>query len=672
MTRLRAVAVGAALWPATALAQVPQPPDTIPLLPPITITRVPEPLARAPLAVTILTADALLLADPGLSLATALAAVPGASAQSRYSAARDESLAFRGFGARAAFGIRGVRVLLDGIPQTLPDGQGQLTNVDVRRLDRIEVLRGAASALYGNAAGGVVSLRSTVPSTDRPTADGTTLVGSHGLLLADVGLAVPLGTGFVTGAATRTSVTGYRAQSAYEQWRASARGLVPLGDRSRLRVALHAATLPRAEDPGALTAAEVAADPRQANPGYAAIDADETVTQLQLGTALEREFGRAGQLDAAAFAIRRTLDTRLPFARILLDRWAYGGRAVTTLPLGRATLVVGADLQWQRDDRENRSPTTDATTRDQLEHVREVGPFAQVRVQPDARITLTAGARLDAVTFRVTDGFLADGDDSGARTMAAPSGRLGASVVLAPALVAFAGLGTSFETPTTTELGNRPDGSGGFNPDLVPQHAVMVEAGLRWRVGPAHLEATAFRAAVRDALIPFEVPTDPGRRFFRNAGRTRHQGLEWAATVAPGGGVRLAATYTMADLRFTEFTTEQGTFDGLRVPGVPMHLGRLAAGVTRGSVRGVLELRAASAAWADDANTARADAWWVANANVGVDLPVGATRFRPLLGVENVFDRTYVPVVSVNASAGRYYEPAPRRTVYFGVEVRAR
>ncbi len=672
MTRRWAVAVAAALWPATALAQVPDAPDTVPLLPPITVTRVPEPLARAPLAVTVLTADELLLADPGLSLATALAAVPGASAQSRYSAARDESLALRGFGARAAFGIRGVRILLDGIPQTLPDGQGQLTNVDVRRVDRIEVLRGAASALYGNAAGGVVSLRSAVPPTDRPTADGSTVVGSHGLLLADAGLAVPVGTGFVTGAATRTAATGYRAQSAYEQWRVSARGLVPLGQRSRLRVAVHASTLPRAEDPGALTAAEVTADPRQAHPGYAAIDADETVTQLQLGAALEREMGRAGHLDAATFAIRRTLDTRLPFARILLDRWAYGGRAVTTVALGTATLVLGADVQWQRDDRENRSPSTDATTRDQLEQVREVGPFAQLRLQPDARLTLTAGARLDAVTFRVSDRFLGDGDDSGARTMAAPSANLGASVGLAPALVAFAGLGTSFETPTTTELGNRSDGSGGFNPDLDPQHAVMVEAGLRWRVGPAHLEVAAFRAAVRDALIPFEVPTNPGRRFFRNAGRTRHQGLEWAATVATRGGLRVAATYTLADLRFTEFVTEAGTFDGLRLPGVPSHRGRLATGLVRGPLRGTIEFRAASATWADDANTARADAWWVVNASAGADIPLGGTRVRPVLGVENVFDRTYVPVVSVNASAGRYYEPAPRRTAYFGVQIRAR
>jgi iron complex outermembrane receptor protein len=177
----------------------------------------------------------------------------------------------------------------------------------------------------------------------------------------------------------------------------------------------------------------------------------------------------------------------------------------------------------------------------------------------------------------------------------------------------------------------------------------------------------AFHARVRDALIPFEVPSDPGRRYFRNAGRTRHRGLELEAAAVAPWGLRASAAYTLADLGFVDFATDDARYDGNRIPGVPVHLSRVALGLTRGPVRVNLEARAASATWADDANTARADGWWVADVAAQVDLRLGSMVFRPTAGVENLFDETYVAAVAVNGAAGRYYEPAPRRTFYLGM-----
>jgi iron complex outermembrane receptor protein len=437
---------------------------------------------------------------------------------------------------------------------------------------------------------------------------------------------------------------------------------------------LDAGSYPNAEDPGALTAEELAADPRQANPAYVGVNARKSVWQVQSGVTAERPLGSRGQLEAAAFAVRRDLDNQLPFAQIVLGRWAWGGRVVATVvsnPEGTLALTAGGDLQWQRDDRLNRSPDGSGVTRDQLEMVHEIGPFAQLRVMPVRRLTLVAGARYDIVGFAVDDRLTADGDGSGDRTMNAPSGTLGASVEIAQPLVVWGRVGTAFETPTTTELGNTPDGSGGFNPDLEPQKATELEVGARLTTPGFQAGGALFHAAVRDELISYEVPADPGRRYFRNAGRARHRGIELDAAGVLSSAVSLAWTYTLSDLRFTDFATDAATYDGNRIPGVPLHLARVAVIGTVGPLRMEGELRAASKTFADDANTARADAWWVADARLEVHLSRGEWVARPVVGVENLFDRAYVAAVTVNGANGRYYEPAAGRTVYVGLSLRA-
>ena len=672
MTRLVVTAGALTTFPAALAGQVSR--DSAVPLPPveITVTRAFDSLPRAPFAISVLLARDLAPADPGLSLAAALAGVPGVAAQNRYSLARDESLAIRGFGARSAFGIRGIRILLDGVPQTLPDGQGQLTNVDLRRIDRVEVARGATAVLHGNAAGGVVSLWTDYTRPTRVRPDARVLGGSQDLLVLDAGIAAPLGAGAVLLDASRQSGRGHRAHNRFAIWRAAARASLPLGPRTRLIAVTHAARMPEAQDPGALNATELAADPAAANPANVAVNAGKAVTQAQGGLTVEHVTD-AARVSLTGFGLGRELDQRLPFATIALRRWAWGGRAETTVPLGGPlglALVGGLDAQWQHDDRLNRAPGATTVTRDQVETVREVGPFVQLRAKPWSRLALMAGGRYDVVAFRVTDQFLSDGDESGARTMSAVSGTLGAALDLAPSLTLYGNVGTGFETPTTTELGNQPDGSAGFNPDIRPQQAVQVEAGVRAGRSGASLAVAAYHTWARDALIPFEVPTDPGRRYFRNAGRTRHRGVEVELAVAPFPGLRGRLAYTVADVRFVDFATEGARFDGNRVPGVPLHLGHAAVGVSRGPVRVDLETRAASPTWVDDANTAQAEGWWVADLAAAVDLPLGPWRVRPTVGVENLFDKTYVAAVAVNGAGGRYYEPAPRRTVYLSFGVR--
>ncbi|MCH7873837.1 MAG: TonB-dependent receptor [Gemmatimonadetes bacterium] len=657
-----------------AAAQQREPSDSaVPVRPIVLrVTGAPRTMGETPYTVSVLSADEIVRAGPGLSLSAALALVPGVTSLNRYNAARDESISIRGFGARAAFGIRGVRVLLDGIPQTLPDGQGQLTNIDLRSVSRIEVLRGAASALYGNAAGGVISVWTDPGAVTGVLPEARVFAGSHRLLTVDAGLTTPVGAGRLTARGSRTRSDGFRLQSRSEVWRGSVHGSFPVGERTRITAAVHLADLPVAEDPGALTSEELAADRTQAAPRNLAVGARKDVFQGQGGVTVERFLSGGGRVQLTGFGLRRDLVNTLSFATIDLERWAYGARGLATFPIPRALgaeVTVGADVQWQRDDRRHVSPDGTTITRDQLERVREVGPFVQLSARPHRRLALSAGARYDAVRFRVSDRLLADGDDSGERLMTALSGTVGATLRLTQALLAYASVGTAFQAPTTTELANQLDGSDGFNRDLEPQRATQYELGVRGRSAIGDFSVAVFQADVRDALIPFEVPTVPDRRFFRNAGKSRHRGIEIGVSVVPVPGVRMNAAYTYFDLRFVDFTTEGGVFDDNRVPGVPTRFLTSGLRVHRGRVRLDVETRVTASLYVDDANTTRNDGWWVTDVRLGADVRLGGSVLSPYAGIENLFDREYVEAVAVNARFERYFEPAPGRMIYLGMSV---
>ena len=676
MRPLIALAAGAVALPGALPAQQDTARDTTVLLEPVvvTVTRGVDPLRRVPAAVSVRSGDAVALGRPGVSLSEVLGTVPGVSIQNRFNASRDDAVAIRGFGARAAFGLRGVRVLLDGIPQTLPDGQGQLTNVDLARIERIEVLRGGASALHGNASGGVISLWTRAVPVRRVTPEARIVAGDYGTLAAHAGVIAPLGRGDLAVRVARIETDGFRAQSAAETWRGGLRAALGFGAATRLVATVDVAEQPHLEDPGALNASELAADPTQANPGFLAVGAGKDLRQVLAGGTLEHAFPSHARLEVTGFGLRRNLLNTLPFAVIDLDRWAWGARSTLTAPLATLPLApvvtVGMDAQWQRDDRVNRDPGDGTITRDQLERVREIGPFVQARVSPADRVTLTAGARYDAVTFSTDDRLPADGDESGSRTMSQMSWSTGLALDLHPLAAPYVSVGTSFETPTTTELANQPDGSDGFNPALDPQTATHYEAGIRGGRAVVRYGLHLFRADVTDGLIPFEVPGAPGRSFFRNAGSARHQGVEVELSARPVPGLELGAAWTEADYEFVEFTTDDGTFDGNTIPGVPE---RFVSGTVRAEGFGLwvfAETRVSGGILADDANAARAEPWWVTDIRVGYRLEVGPRALDGWLGLENAFDERYVSAVAVNATFGRFFEPGRPRTFVVGMRVR--
>jgi iron complex outermembrane receptor protein len=641
----------------------------------VSVTRSPTDAGHVPFAVAVITREEIARGRPTQGLSEALVTVPGVFIADRHNPSQDDNLSIRGFGARSAFGVRGLKVLLDGIPQTLPDGQGQLSNVELARVSRIEVLRGPSSSLYGNASGGVISLWTDPgrPSGFEPGARAT--VGAYRTWKAYVGAAAPLPGGVLSADGSTWATDGFRDHSAGETRRGSLRYGADLS-QTRLVAQVLVADSPRLEDPGALTESEADTAPTLANPRNVTFDVGKRVSQEQAGLALEHRAKSGRSFNLAVFALKRDLENPIATTYIQLDRWAYGTRAGATQPLtigSRAALVtVGVDAQWQHDDRVNQNVARTATTRDQLERVSEIGPFLEARADLARRVTLTLGGRYDRVAFRVDDRLLSDGNDSGSRVMAAPSGSAGLTVDLGRALQPYASVSTSFETPTTTELGNRPTGPGGFNPDLEPQHALNVELGARGRLsGIVGYSLSAYQAQVRDELIPFEVPGDPGRRFFQNAGSARHRGLEAGMALQPVPTMTLVAAYTLAVFRFQEFRTATDTLDGNDIPGVPRHYGHVSLRYQgpRG-FWGAVDATASSGLFVNDLNTVRTDGWRTLGLRIGWEGRLGSYRVSPFAAVQNALDERYIGSVSVNAQFGRFFEPAPGRNGYVGLEIR--
>lgn len=698
-----------ALVPALALAQrdtTARPTDTLKVytLPPavVSVTRGNPPLNRIPQAVQLVSQREISRARPTWGLDEALVTVPGVYAANRYNFSLDQRISIRGFGARAQFAVRGIKVLLDGIPQTLPDGTGQLTNLELGEADRIEVLRGSSSALFGNATGGVISIWTDPTAPERATEDVRVLFGTFDRHLAQnwskwqssTLFRVGSGSGLVT--VSRLDYTGQRQHSDADLRNLNTRWHFPLANGWSLAATADVGWDPRADNPGALTARELAANPDSAAAINLTRNAGKDVTQGQAGVTLRHQFAGGGEASLTTYGFTRDLDNPQTFAWITIKRLDYGVRASVSRPVPLGTLdqrlTAGIDFQRQRDDRVNYNYTTPtgsqrATTRqlDQLEHITEVGPYVQSVLRLTPQVSVTGGGRYDWVNFQVDDRLVTstNPDDSGHRLMSALSGTLGLAVTPSDALTLYGNVGTSFETPTTTELVNRPDTAGGLNPLLQPQKAVNLELGFRGDVaGRVNWSVALFHANVKDELIPYAVPTSPGRVFYRNAGTSRHQGIELGAEVAVVPGVTFNTAWTYSDFRYVGYAdsisdtagTHVFVLDGRALPGIPQHwlhfLLRAAPAFARGGWA-ELEETHSSGFLVDDTLNTRTGAWWTTDLRVGWDGTAGGLRVRPFIGFNNVFNRGYVGSVVINAARGRYYEPAPGRNMYVGFSVGA-
>lgn len=642
----------------------------------VTVLRTPFDVTHAPLDVAAAGPRDVAVARPGFSLDEALGNLGGVQVDNRYNFALGERISIRGMGARSQFGVRGVRVIVDGIPATLPDGQTALNNVDLGSIGGAEVIRGPAAALYGNASGGVISLRSAPAPSQSFAPTIRMLRGSDGLARVQGGVGGSRGAGTYTVNADRLDYDGYRAYNDARNAHLNAAGTWDW-ERASVRVVANGVQY-AAHNPGALTDSAAHASPRAAFPNNVRQHTGERGKQNQAGITSRMRLGD-GELQLSGYALRGALNNPIPPRIIGIHRAVAGVRAAYALAVGSAehgaTTIIGGETDVQRDDRRNWvnvTGTPGALTLDQRERVSNASPFAQVSATLGPA-SLLAGLRYDAFRFAASDHLVTstNPDDSGVRRMSATSPSLGATYELWPLLTLYANVATAFQTPTTTELANQETGAGGFNPALQPERTHSREIGARGTRGIVSYTLALYDMRVDDELIPFEVPSTPGRQFFRNAGTARHRGAEGDVTVIVAPEVRVRASYGVTDARFVSYTVPSGTktadYAGNRVPGIAPRSGGLSLQLGDPSSHFVaIEERAQSFIPVDDANTAQSAGYAVTN--LRGELRHGVMSLFG--GIGNLFGARYNASVTINAAASRYYEPAPGRTVYLGVGAR--
>jgi iron complex outermembrane recepter protein len=650
----------------------------------------------APYAIGSVDAAALRSSGPMVNLSEALVRVPGLVVANRNNYAQDLQISSRGFGARAGFGVRGVRLVTDGIPASMPDGQGQVSHFDLANAQRVEVLRGPFSVLYGNSSGGVIAAVSA-PVKEGRFETGLDF-GTSGLRQWRVSAAAPLGDGFEARVgASGLEWGGFRPQSSASKTSANAR-LAWQGERDRVIVLASVLDQP-ADDPLGLTRAQLDADPYQTAPQATQFDTRKTLGQQQAGARWAHRFANVGPLAESAVTAyfgERSVTQWLAIAAgtqgnprhgggvIDFDRSYDGADARLTWRFGDTALVTGAAIERQRDDRRGylnytgtvASPTygvIGALRRDENNSATTRDLYAQAEVPLGESFAVSGGVRTGKVKLAAADNYLANGDDSGRRDFSYTNPVLGVRWQVARGLNLHASVARGFESPTLGELAYRTDGSGGFNTTLQPQKSKQYEVGAKWRAidGALALDAALFRVTVDDEI---GVATNAGgRQSFQNVGRTLREGAEvslgWRFT--PQWRTQVAVTLLDATYR-DGFLACAGI--PCTAPNVPVPAGNRIAGTQRGlafaelawqpnaNTELGLEARSASALTANDSNSEGASRYTLLalRALHRYTLPDNF-QLELLARLDNATDKAYAGSVIVNDANGRFYETgAPR------------
>lgn len=653
-----------------------------------------------PYAVGVVDPEALRGAGPMVNLSEALARVPGLVVSLRNNYAQDLQISSRGFGARASFGVRGIRLYADGIPAAGPDGQGQVSSFDLATAARIEVLRGPFSALYGSSSGGVISLVSSTPASSSVTLGAD--AGSAGLRQLRLGVESPLAGGFnIRATASSFETDGTRPQSAAKR----RLGTVRLGwdsDADRVVLLLNAVDLP-AQDPLGLTRAQFDASPDQTTSQALQFNTRKEQTQSQAGLQWQHRFSAAGPLQRSALAVysgQRSVtqwqaipvatqsNARHPGGVIDFDRnfggvdarlfWAWDGLRV----------VTGAAADSQREERrgfENFTGTgtaqvlgvTGKLRRDENTRASSRDLFAQAELDLPANLTASGGVRRSRLSISVADRYLSNGDDSGQLAFTSTTPALALRWQPSTALALYASAGRGFETPTLTELAYRPDGAAGFNTNLQAQRSRQWELGAKWRDADAGLalEAALFRA---DTTGEISVQTNSGgRSTFANVGATMRQGAELSATwrITPAWRTRLAATVLNASYRDSFLTCDSTPCAAATVPVAAGN--RIAGTVPRqlfaevawapGPLELGLEVRGQGRQPVNDLNSDFAAGNGLLALRALWRLDLGPGRLELLGRVDNLANRRVAGSVIVAEANQRFFEPAAGRNALLSV-----
>ncbi|GGI54198.1 TonB-dependent receptor [Oxalicibacterium solurbis] len=673
----------------TAHAQESASPSTLPEIV-VSASRSEQNRFDAPAAIDVVQVDDFRAQSPLVNMSELLGTVPGVQVRERQNYAQDLQISVRGFGTRSTFGVRGVRILVDGIPATMPDGQGQASTASLSSASRIEVLRGPMAQLYGNAAGGVVQVFTREPPM-KPEASLSLGAGSDDQRLFGVSAGGGNETvaGFID--ASQYSTDGYRDHSAARRTTINAKLVARPSSDTRITAILNSFDQPLSQDPLGLTRADFESNPRQVTPRAIMFDTRKTITQQQIGILLEQRLGDNDRLSARVYGGTRKVFQSLAFPGdenvqaggiIDLDR-GYGGvglnwmheTRVNGLPLNWTLGVEADSLSERRQGFVNNGGTPGALRRDENDHAKNTDVFAQIDWTFAPQWRATAGVRMSRVRLSVDDDYIVPNpdpalnnpDDSGSVEYKQTSPVIGLVWSANDNVNIYANIGKGFETPTLAEAAYRADGTGP-NLGLRASTSVQAEIGTKIKSGHHLMDFAIFNSRSKNEIV--QEQSLFGRAIFQNVDDVERRGIEASLRSDWNSRLSTSVAYTWLDARFDKsFSSANGTIDsGNRLPGAPEHsLYTELQYRWQNAVTTAVEMRADSKAYVNDINSDAAGGYAVFNLRAGYEFNAGPAKMMLFGRIDNVFDRAYAGSVIVNDGNQRFFEPAPGRRLYVGM-----
>ena len=635
-------------------------------------SKIPSRLADIPLSVNVLDTALNVYFLQQNSLKEYINRIPGVFTLNANNFAQDLRISIRGFGARSAFGIRGIKLIVDGIPETTPDGQGQLDNLNLGIIERVEVIRGPSASLYGNASGGVIKINS-ISNFENNFVNLKSTYGSYGMQNYQGSFGLKRLNSEALVHLNKISSNGYRDRSGIEQTNFLSRLRLNTKSIGVFSGSLSYTDSPYAGDPGGLTDQERNNNRAQARARNIDYDTYESINHFKSSLQWELKNSEKISWNASTFYSKRNFYGKLPFefgGIVDLDRDFWGGNFNFKLSSINEkvsnTLLLGLDLGFQKDRRKrfkNIKGVQGEITLNQIESF-ENRSFYLIDHLKYKKALITIGLRWDNNTL-ATDKT----DYSIELYKLNPS--IGINMSVSKNKNIWVSFSSSFETPTLSELSSNPYGDSGLNPQLIAQKALNFEFGYRSKMKNKYFEMVAFYIPTDDEITPYEIEQFPGRTFYRNAGKTSRKGIEIIFNHNISKKINFDNSYTFSDFKFREFTSGSNNLNDNYLPGIPKNI--FNSNISYETENGLIfltELIYNDKIYSSNNNDIFEKPYWLSNFKISKKINNKNLFWDIYFGLNNIFNTYYSDNIRLNAFGGRFFEPAPLRNFYLGLNLK--
>ena len=641
----------------------------------ISVTKIKDSLVNTPFSVSIKNFSTFQKSAEQFNISEYIEDVPGIFISNDNNYAQDSRISIRGFGSRANFGIRGIKLIVDGVPETTPDGQSQIDNLNLEIIEKVEVIRGVGSSLYGNSSAGIIKIKTLQELQNSFARIGFSL-GSNQQNKSQFFLGQKYKKTSYTFLYSQTKSNGYRNNSGFKNNNLNINLFKKVNDKTNYGLSFNYVDSPYAIDPGGLTIEEVEDNRKQARERNVIYDSKESIKHLKLSGSFEKKISNKLTFSKYLFFSNRDFNGNIPVKKggtIKLDR-KYWGLGASLLIKNKFNTQIGFDLGNQKDLRKryfNNEGEIGALVLEQNEKFINYGIFLVSSLKLNSFI-INPGIRLDKNTISIDDRFLADGNSSDKINLNSLNPSLGINYKSNSFNRFFVNVSTGFETPTLNEFGSSPIGSG-FNKNLKSQNSINYELGFSKKSinNKFKLDLIYFNTSTKNEVLPYEDSQFPGQVFYNNAGKTQRSGIEFSGSYNYNNFWNFNSSISIGRYLFDEFIDNEKNYSGNKIPGIPEKTMFFNINYKNESKLSVsLQLKVIGDLYANNSNSVKVDGFNRLNLKISKGINYKKITIDPFLIFKNILGTSYYDNIRINAFGARYYEPAAKANFYGGIKIK--